>query len=680
MSKNQEKLKKELLEQVSRDVQNAQDPQKEAFKLVQNANETFKQFESALKKPLDDEMLKQRGSSKKNVQFADTIKSSSEMDRSKSVENKKEEKPILQPQIKQNEIKAIVPDRQSRSTKKEGKVEKSTQKINTKQDKPTTAIPEKKPQQPQQKENQDSKKSNQLDQSQKQQSTLPQQQNQDRERINQYQKQVLSESESSSGQDDIKREKGNHSHSCRKHSKEREIANRYEEMIVKNQESAQQLQMQLNEQNIEKTKLITENTKLSSINDMLQQEIRNLNKQLSQSKMQIEQLDKQLYDLKQASRSELLIVKDQLQESKFQCAELENRNNYLNKAKDTFEQNLKQFESEVGRLQKINLQQTQVAAQDKLAILEKDGTIERLQKLNHQLSVDLNQINTLYKEVNEKHKSLLAAYNSLENQKITIENDLEFRKKDQQEHLSSLKEKIQKLTNQKSIYDDELSKMQQATQDAKAERDQYKLQYEQMKVLCSESEELRKRLKLREVENEQLQCENDKLKWKVRKDPNGILSDLKIMKLQAEDPNAKVSMEQLSKLDNQVRQLQEENNRLTAENKQLLKQIQQTELYVQEVKSMFDRERSFLEEKVFHKEKEINEMIIRHRHEMAEIENKYHDLQRRQENDNKTRQTHQNYQQQSYSQYNQNSVAQQSGSKVSPYSVPQLQAKIKSYI
>ncbi|CAD8121551.1 unnamed protein product [Paramecium sonneborni] len=225
-----------------------------------------------------------------------------------------------------------------------------------------------------------------------------------------------------------------------------------------------------------------------------------------------------------------------------------------------------------------------------------------------------------------------------------------------------------------------MSKMQQVTQEAKAERDQFKLQYEQMKVLCSESEELRKRLKLREVENEQLQCENDKLKWKVRKDPNGILSDLKIMKLQAEDPNAKVSMEQLSKLDNQVRQLQEENNRLTAENKQLTKQIQQTELYVQEVKSMFDRERSFLEEKLFHKDKEINEMIIRHRHEMADIENKYQDLQRRQDNENKTRQTHQNYQQQSYSQYNQPSVAQQSSSKVSPYNVPQLQAKIKSYI
>ncbi|CAD8196794.1 unnamed protein product [Paramecium octaurelia] len=674
MSKNQEKLKKELLEQVSRDVQSAQDPQKEAFKLVQNANETFKQFESALKKPLDDEMLKQRGSSKKNVQFADTIKTSADIDRSKSVENKKEEKPILQPQIKSNEIKAIVPERQSRATKKEGKPEKPIQKTNPKQEKPTTVIPEKKPQQ---KENQDSKKSNQPDQSQKQQPILPQQPIQEKERANQYQKQVISESESSSGYDDARREKG---HTCRKHSKEREIANKYEEIIVRNQESAQQLQMQLNEQNIEKSKLITENTKLTSINDMLSQEIRNLNKQLSQSKMQIEQLDKQLYDLKQASRSELLIVKDQLQESKFQCAELENRNNYLNKAKDTFEQNLKQFESEVGRLQKINLQQTQAAAQDKLAILEKDGTIERLQKLNHQLSVDLNQINTLYKEVNEKHKSLLAAYNSLENQKITIENDLEFRKKDQQEHLSTLKEKIQKLTNQKSVYDEELAKMQQLTQDAKAERDQFKLQYEQMKVLCSESEELRKRLKLREVENEQLQCENDKLKWKVRKDPNGILSDLKIMKLQAEDPNAKVSMEQLSKLDNQVRQLQEENNRLTAENKQLLKQIQQTELYVQEVKSMFDRERSFLEEKVFHKEKEINELIIRHRHEMAEIENKYQDLQKRQENENKQRLTHQNYQQQSYSQYNQAGATQQSGSKVSPYSVPQLQAKIKSYI
>ena len=42
-----------------------------------------------------------------------------------------------------------------------------------------------------------------------------------------------------------------------------------------------------------------------------------------------------------------------------------------------------------------------------------------------------------------------------------------------------------------------------------------------------ESEELRKRLKLRDAENEQLQSDNDKLKWKIRKDPNGILSDLK---------------------------------------------------------------------------------------------------------------------------------------------------------
>ncbi|CAD8202007.1 unnamed protein product [Paramecium octaurelia] len=678
MSKNKDKLKKELLEQVSKDVQNAQDPQKEAFKLVQNANETFKQFESALKKPLDDEMLKQRGSSKKNVQFADTIKTSAEMDRQKSVENKKDEKPILQLQQKQNEMKTPQPENQSRASKKESKVDKPQQKMNPKQEKPIAVIPDKKPLP---KENQESKKSNFQDLPQKPQPiTFNQQQVQEKERVNQNQKLVLSESESSSGYDESRREKGSHGHSCRKHSKEREIANKYEEIILKNQESAQQLQVQLNEQNIEKSKLITENIKLQSINDMLQQEIKNLNQQLNQSKRQIEQLDKQLYDLKQASRSELLIVKDQLQESKFLCAELENKNNYLNKAKDTFEQNLKQFESEVGRLQKINLQQTQVAAQDKLAILEKDGTIERLEKLNQQLSIDLNQINALYKEVNEKHKSLLAAYNSLENQKITIENDLEFRKKDQSENLSGLKEKIQKLTNQKEIYDEELAQMQQLVKDAKSERDQYKLQYEQMKVLCSESEDLRKRLKLREVENEQLQCENDKLKWKVRKDPNGILSDLKIMKLQAEDPNAKVSMEQLSKLDNQVRQLQEENNRLSAENKQLLKQIQQTELYVQEVKSMFDRERSFLEEKVFNKEKEINEMIIRHRHEMAEIENKNQDLQRRLENENKARQTHQTYQQQSYSQYNPTSAVQQSASKVSPYSVPQLQAKIKSYI
>lgn len=40
---------------------------------------------------------------------------------------------------------------------------------------------------------------------------------------------------------------------------------------------------------------------------------------------------------------------------------------------------------------------------------------------------------------------------------------------------------------------------------------------------------------------------------------------------------------------------------------------------------MFDRERSFLEEKVFIKEKEINEIVIRHRHEIVELENRYQD-------------------------------------------------------
>ncbi|CAD8104358.1 unnamed protein product [Paramecium primaurelia] len=49
-------------------------------------------------------------------------------------------------------------------------------------------------------------------------------------------------------------------------------------------------------------------------------------------------------------------------------------------------------------------------------------------------------------------------------------------------------------------------------------------------------------------------------------------------------------------------------------------------------------------------------------------------------NENKTRLTNQPYQLQSYSQYNQSSMIQKSGSKVSPYNVPQQQAKIKSYI
>lgn len=40
-------------------------------------------------------------------------------------------------------------------------------------------------------------------------------------------------------------------------------------------------------------------------------------------------------------------------------------------------------------------------------------------------------------------------------------------------------------------------------------------------------DELRNRLKQKESEIENLQIDNDKLKWKIRKDPNGILSDLK---------------------------------------------------------------------------------------------------------------------------------------------------------
>ena len=38
---------------------------------------------------------------------------------------------------------------------------------------------------------------------------------------------------------------------------------------------------------------------------------------------------------------------------------------------------------------------------------------------------------------------------------------------------------------------------------------------------------------------------------------------------------------------------------------------------------MFDRERAFLEEKVYSKEKEINDLIIKQRHEIVDLENKY---------------------------------------------------------
>lgn len=63
----------------------------------------------------------------------------------------------------------------------------------------------------------------------------------------------------------------------------------------------------------------------------------------------------------------------------------------------------------------------------------------------------------------------------------------------------------------------------------KTERDRFRNECDVLKVHIAETEELRKRLKLREAEIDQLQTDNDKLKWKVRKDPNGVLSDLKAM-------------------------------------------------------------------------------------------------------------------------------------------------------
>lgn len=41
---------------------------------------------------------------------------------------------------------------------------------------------------------------------------------------------------------------------------------------------------------------------------------------------------------------------------------------------------------------------------------------------------------------------------------------------------------------------------------------------------------------------------------------------------------------------------------------------------------MFDRERAFLEEKVYNKEKEINDLIIKQRHEIVDLENKYQEI------------------------------------------------------
>ena len=66
-----------------------------------------------------------------------------------------------------------------------------------------------------------------------------------------------------------------------------------------------------------------------------------------------------------------------------------------------------------------------------------------------------------------------------------------------------------------------------------------------------ETEELRKRFKLKEAENEHLQSDNDKLKWKIRKDPNGVLSDLKNTTIQVYEnrvPNSTRDQEMLREM------------------------------------------------------------------------------------------------------------------------------------
>ncbi|CAD8104356.1 unnamed protein product [Paramecium primaurelia] len=98
------------------------------------------------------------------------------------------------------------------------------------------------------------------------------------------------------------------------------------------------------------------------------------------------------------------------------------------------------------------------------------------------------------------------------------------------------------------------------------------------------------RLKLREVGNDQLKFDNDKTqmesekisKWYIfRSKNNEVIS----RKSQCQSINRTII---------QVRQLSEiiigREQQISCRNKQLLKQIKQIELYVQEVKSMYDRE------------------------------------------------------------------------------------------
>ena len=74
----------------------------------------------------------------------------------------------------------------------------------------------------------------------------------------------------------------------------------------------------------------------------------------------------------------------------------------------------------------------------------------------------------------------------------------------------------------------------------KAERDQWRQDCDILKLRLIEMDELRNRLKYKESEIDNLQIDNDKLKWKIRKDPNGILSDLKAVQLEVQTEKAHV--------------------------------------------------------------------------------------------------------------------------------------------
>ncbi|KAM3135303.1 hypothetical protein pb186bvf_012601 [Paramecium bursaria] len=578
MSKSQEKLKQELMNDIKKEIKQSS----EALKLVQNANEIFKQFDSALKKPIDDEQQKLK--QKKQVQFIEESQLRQELQATKQKEPKLDQQKLEQ-KAKENNNKNLKTPPVKTITKAE-------------------------------KDKQEKEK--------KQQETKPQQ--------IQFVPQPKQSSDS-----DASQQRQNH------RKENNEMIDKYSEALRRSKEKNSEQSKEIQEKDQELYRLNQLTQKQQNQLEIYKEELKNLNDNLKTEKKEKDDIEKQLFEIKQQTRTEILQLKDQLQDAQFKQLELENKSNHLIKLKDSLEQNLKQFENDQENLTKTNQKLAQRAHQDKLTLMDKDSNLERVTK---QLQITKEELDTLlrqYKSVDDQHKQLKNDFNKLNNEKNQIQYELDFRRQDQQEYVGTLREKLEKMYEFKKNHEREMVSLQQQLDSAKDDS-------QTMEIMTVEVDELRKRLKLKEVENEQLQSDNDQLKWKVRKDPNGVLSDLKIMNLQIEQPQ-NLAKELLQKQENEIRQLQEENNRLSAENKQLVKQIQQDEQYLKELKEMFDRERGYLEDKLYTRDRELNDLMARHKVEMIEQHNKLEDMRRKYETE--LRQTNQ-----------------------SPYNIPQLQSKV----